>query len=255
MGWGDDLITTSLVKRAYEKHKKPICVGDGREIKWSEVFNNNPKISKDIYPGCIWVNSYKGCRPYITGVTNDKLTWNKKYKVEPGEIFFTPDELRWTDEDFIYIEPNVKAGWNKNKDWGFDKWKQVVKGLPNLNFIQGYGEKLVEQRDTRSFRDACALLSRAKLFVGTDGGLHHAAAALGIPAVVVWGGFIGPDILGYDSHINLHSGVKSCGRKSKCQHCSDALNQITVEMVINAIHSITESRKTGTSEEVHRLSA
>ncbi len=256
MGWGDEIITTSLVKKAKEKHpNRNICVGDGLKVIWNDVFNNNPKISREVTPGCLWVNCYKGVRPYITAAHNDKLIWNKSFKVEPGEIYFSPEELHWKEEGFVYIEPNVKKAWNPNKDWGFEKWRQVVKGLPNIRFIQGSGEKLVEQKNTKSFRDACALLAKASLFVGTDGGLHHAAAALGIPAVVVWGGFIGPQILGYDNHINLHSGTKSCGSKTKCDHCRDALNKITVEMVIHAIDSITESRKTGTSETLHRLSA
>lgn len=245
MGWGDDLITTAIVKKAKAKSDKDICVGDGREIFWSEIFENNPKISKKITKNCVWVNSYKGRRPYIKDCLPDKVVWNEDFRVSPGEIFFRPEELRWKEKDFIYIEPNVKAGWCKNKDWGFDKWKQVVRALPNLRFIQGQGERLVEQKDTQTFRDACALLAKASLFVGTDGGLHHAAAALGIPAVVVWGGFISPKILGYDTHINLHTGTHSCGIRKDCKHCSDALNKITVEMVINAIHSITESRKTG----------
>lgn len=185
-----------------------------------------------------------GRRPYIDyqKTRPGKIVFNYDYKVEPGEIFFDPAELRHAQEDFIYIEPNVKGTFSGNKDWGFERWQQVVNALP-YRFIQGKGRRLegVEQVQTTSFRDACALLGRARLFVGTDGGLHHAAAALGKPAVVVWGGLAPPSVLGYDSHTNLHSGASACGSYEACEHCKQALSRITVEMVVDAIRTHAES--------------
>ena len=163
--------------------------------------------------------------------------------MEPGEIYFAPSELRWTETDFVYIEPNVKGSFGGNKDWGFDRWQKVVDSLPEIKWIQGAGGRLkrVDQIDTKSFRDACALLSRASLFVGTDGGLHHAAAALGIPAVVVWGGLIGPETLGYDTHTNLCKATHFCGSQTSCHHCRVALELITPAMVIEAIEKHTRN--------------
>jgi ADP-heptose:LPS heptosyltransferase len=106
----------------------------------------------------------------------------------------------------------------------------------------------VRRVETSSFRDACRLLSNADLFVGTDGGLHHAAAALGKRAVVVWGGLVSPKILGYDSHINLHSGTHSCGSEGPCLHCRKALDWVTVDMVVSAIESLCD-RDSGVSRE------
>lgn len=243
MGFGDNVITTSIVKRAYQIHKKPVVVGDGVQPYWSEVFENNPKISKEAYPGCVWVPSIMGFRPYIDYArsTDKRIAFND-YKVEPGELYIDPKEL-WDEEGFIYIEPNTKGSFGNNKDWGFEKWQAVVNLLP-YRFIQGPGRKLdgVEQRFPKSFRDACALLSKADFFVGTDGGLHHAAAALGKRAVVVWGGLASPRNLGYDTHINLHSGVKPCGSRNPCPHCKKALDWVTVEMVVEAIESRHLSR-------------
>lgn len=239
MGYGDSLIVTSIVKRAALRTKRPIVVGDGNTIKWCPVFDHNPKIAKKITPDCVWVREVKGNRPYIdyTKTTREKMAW-KPFYVEPGEIYLTPKETNWIERGFVYIEPNCKRS-NGNKDWGFDNWQKVVNALPGIRFIQGAGRKLrgVHQENTLSFRDACGLLSHADLFVGTDGGLHHAAAALGKRAVVVWGGFIGPDILGYKAHTNLWAGVKACGNVLPCPHCRDALAKITPEMVIEAIRN------------------
>ncbi len=207
-------------------------------MAWEEVFDHNPKISREPYPGCLWVPNIMGNRPYIDHrkCKPGKIVFRNDFKVEPGEIYLSPEEkARYEDySGFIYIEPNVKGTFSGNKDWGFDKWGEVVKRLP-FRFIQGKGRRLVEQVHTESFRDACALLDRCDLFVGTDGGLHHAAAALGKPAVVVWGGLVSPRILGYDTHTNLHSGTYSCGNYEACSHCRKALDWVTVDMVVKAI--------------------
>lgn len=184
-----------------------------------------------------------GQRPYIDyfKTTSDKVVYNERFKVEPGELYLTDEERAKFSGGFIYIEPNTKGTFGGNKDWGFDKWQEVVKKLP-YRFIQGHGKKLdgVEQIPTKTFREACALLSHADFFVGTDGGLHHAAAALGKRAVVVWGGLVSPKILGYDSHINLHSGTYSCGSTKACDHCRKALNWVTVDMVCDALRTLAE---------------
>ena len=72
-------------------------------------------------------------------------------------------------------------------------------------------KKYTNWLETTTFRHALQVLSKAKLFVGTDGGLHHAAAALGIPSVVIWTGFTSPRHLGYDTHRNIHDGSEPCG--------------------------------------------
>lgn len=105
--------------------------------------------------------------------------------------------------------------------------------------MQGQGKTLegVTQVDTESFRDACSLLSHCRLFVGTDGGLHHAAAAFNKGAVVVWGGYTHPRNLGYESHKNLHAGGEPCGNVKPCEHCKAQMDKISVEMVVKAIEA------------------
>lgn len=238
MGFGDDVIVTSIAKRANTVTGKPVMVGDGTRIIWSEVFRNNPRITDKIRPDAVWVKNVSGNRPYIDYSKSDRtrFVW-KPYKVEPGEIYFSADELRWQQKGFVYIEPNVKGSFGGNKDWGFNRWQEVVNNLPGIWFVQGTGKKLanVDQLETKSFRDACALLSGASLFVGTDGGMHHAAAALGKRAVVVWGGLVGPATLGYEGHTNLCKAKTFCGSQVTCPHCRQALDAITVEEVCDAI--------------------
>lgn len=234
-------MVSAEVRRANEKTGKLVCVGDGHTLRLDAVFDNNPRIARQYYPGAPWVTSIKGNRPYIDyqKTTKQKMAW-KKWRVEPGELYLSERE-KTKDAGFVYIEPNIKGSFGNNKDWGFEKWQKVVDALPSIRWVQGPGRRLrgVEQRDTGSFRDACGLLHGADFFVGTDGALHHASAALGKRAVVVWGGLVGPEILGYDAHVNLRAkGVQDCGSIAPCLHCRDAMQRVSVEMVVEAVRSL-----------------
>jgi hypothetical protein len=242
MGYGDMLLATGIARKARARHPgKPICIGDGTKIEWGPVFDNNPYLSREVVPGCIWVHSHKSFRPYVDveKTTPTKFVWKRDFKASPGELFLTEEELSaWSDyKGAVYIEPNIKGWLGPNKEWGFDKWQEVVNRLPDIPWVQGQGRTLegVTQLDTESFRDACSLLAHCALFVGTDGGLHHAAGALDKPAVVVWGGYTHPRNLGYDTHTNLHAGGEPCGNTQPCGHCKQAMDKITVEMVVKAI--------------------
>jgi ADP-heptose:LPS heptosyltransferase len=216
-------------------------LGDGKRYFYEpEVFKNNPRMAQPGEP-CVWVANYGGCRPYIKGSTPDKrFIFNDNFRPTPGEIFFSEDELKDLPSDpYIVIEPNVKNRFAHgiNKAWIDEYWDIVAK--ENLPFLQlGTGERLrFPHYRTESFRRAMAVLSKARLYVGTDGGLHHAAAALGIPAVVIWTGFSSPKHLGYDSHTNIHDGSSPCGNYSGvCKHCREKAFNIKPDTVIEAIH-------------------
>lgn len=68
--------------------------------------------------------------------------------------------------------------------------------------------------------------------------MHHAAAALGIPAVVIFGGYVSPAQTGYAAQMNLFTGGQPCGRRTECAHCADAMSDITPAMVADALHQL-----------------
>lgn len=129
-----------------------------------------------------------------------------------------------------------------NKDWPFERYQAVAdalikQGRKVLQFDYGLGPMLngVVRVPTRQFRDALAVLSYAGLYIGPEGGLHHGAAAVGIPAVVIFGGWVPPAVTGYASHINLTGGATEwCGNFAACAHCRQALDRISVDEVIDA---------------------
>ena len=91
-----------------------------------------------------------------------------------------------------------------------------------------------------NFRTACAMMSKTHLFVGAHGGMSHAAAALNLKAVVIFGGFIDPKNVGYEIHSNIYINDKlsPCGSKYECDHCKKCMNNTKVNNIIFEIKKI-----------------
>tara|TARA_R110000751_G_scaffold10671_6_gene38672 strand:- start:7229 stop:8116 length:888 start_codon:yes stop_codon:yes gene_type:complete len=244
-------------------------------INWSEVFENNPNIVQPEEPvkTLVCIPDYPGCRPYIdyegSEIAENKYTkfkWMKDYSPIPGELYFSESEKSEAAEialrlpsPFFVIEPNIAdKEWTNHKGWPVDRWQKVVTELKDeVEFIQmSKGETLrgIHQVITPSFRQACAVLSCAGGFIGTDGGLHHAAAALDIPAVVLWGHYSSPQIFGYTDHINLrHANGLGCGSAwSDCDECKPSMEKITVEEVIASIKEIIKNGRYISSRKRHK---
>lgn len=160
----------------------------------------------------------------------------------PGEIVFDAAELRDRPRliGCVVVEPNLP--WPKsvavNKDWGEEKWHELAERLIGVDVVQFEhqhtrrhfaGARMIK---TPTFRQAMAALALARFAIVPEGGLHHAAAALGVPAIVLFGGFIPPSVVGYPGHVNLTGNVTTwCGSLERCQHCADAMASITVDQV------------------------
>lgn len=244
MGIGDWILSTADVAEAHKRHGVRCVVGDGKQVFWSEVFENNPKIAKTLENGerFAWVNNVPMNRPYIEAVTPDRFIYRPEFRAVPGELYLTDEEIR-DKEDYILVEPHTKDKLTGiNKRWPWDRWCEVVR--EPYRFVQTGPEEAktlpgVERVVTKTFREALSVLSGARLLLTTDGALHHAAAALGVPAVVIWGGVASPVNLGYESHINLWSGSVPCGtHRFFCSHCREALEAISVEQVKEALSAV-----------------
>lgn len=247
MGLGDNLIGSGLACGAHARGKR-IAFGDGQRIIWDhhspEIFRGNPNIAapgserdKDIE----WIAFHRHNRIYNRhDVKGHRWVWNYDFRPTPGELFFTGEELafsRGAGTGFVLIEPNVpdKIG-APNKRWPVERYEKLASDLwrSGHDVVQfSFGaHRLSHARQIKapSFRHAAAILANAKLFIGAEGGLHHAAAAVGIPAVVLFGAWIPPQVTGYDTHTNIASG-EACGSLSPCPHCKEAMDAITVEQV------------------------
>lgn len=241
-------MATGLARGMIERGKRA-AFGDGKKIIWgpwsAEMFKHNPNVaipgsegSKDLE----WIGYYKGKRNYNTQ-QNDRWVWNYSFRPTPGQFFFDQHESEIAagfKDEFVVVEPNVP--WQKsvagNKDWGQEKYQEltdrlVKSGVRVVQFSHKNTRRFLQgaKLATLNFRQAIAVLGRSRLYVGPEGGMHHAAAAVGVGAVVIFGGFIPPQVTGYDTHVNLTGTDRACGSLINCSHCRDAMSHITVDEV------------------------
>jgi len=259
LGVGDNIIASSLAKGARLRGKR-IAFGDGSKLIWDQnsepVFRHNPNV---IFPGSPlsgsdveWVPFYKGARQY-SRQEGDRWRFNYDFHVQPGELFFNGVDQQSAErlalpKKFVVIEPHVKrhvtirGAYLGNKQWPVARYQQVVnelsaRGIRVVQFVYGDVPRLhnVWLIQTPSFRSAAIILGKASLYLGAEGGMHHAAAAVGTPAVVLFGGWLPPSVLGYPMHANLTGGAtEACGLLRPCDHCATAMDRITVDEVLEA---------------------
>ena len=243
MGLGDWLMASGDAKEANERTGKKVKLGDGVRMSFNnDVFANNPRMASNSDTDVVWVKNYQGHRPYLKGTKNGRLLFNDDYKPKVGEIYFSHEEQKVIDDirgNYIVVEPNVKKLYAHTVNKAWHGWEELFKhDLPWLQLGDVTVKRYTKWKETTTFREALQVLSKAKLFVGTDGGLHHAAAALGIPSVVIWTGFTSPRHLGYDTHRNIHDDSEPCGTYSGvCQHCLLKSKAISVEQVLDAVNT------------------
>ena len=187
-----------------------------------------------------------------------------------GDLFFDMDEILKANEimnnikekininkKIIFIEPSRKIKeYNKNelkntqmgesnKHWIHERWQEVIYRFKDkCIFIQSLhkdSKKLEGVYGFKSdFRIACSVMSLCDLFLGWEGGFSHAAAALKKKGVVLFGGWIHPNLTGYDDHLNIYCDIKGspCGNKNYCEHCEKCRKLITVDQVVGRLNQI-----------------
>src|SRR5262245_1161161 len=269
MGIGDEVMATGFARGAAARGKR-IAFGDGRKLIWGpwcrEAFKNNPNIAhRPDEPGVEWCDYYKGHRNYNRlDSARRRWIWNYDFKAPAGEFFFDNIEqaMSLRRPGAVLLEPNVP--WHKsvaiNKDWGQARWQELANKLTRAGWrvLQtSYGEVRlfnVGIVPVASFREAAAIVQSVDLAIVPEGGLHHAAAAVGTRAIVIFGGFIPPQVTGYSwPHINLTGSAEACGSLDRCLHCRQALDRIEVDHVFALADANLHQRNEATSEGAARI--
>jgi ADP-heptose:LPS heptosyltransferase len=247
VGFGDELMVTGHVREMQLRDPRKVRLEYGKRL-WNEVFDHNPRIARPEERGDFQVYHPRpnGLRPYCTQKTNDKWVW-RDYKPIVGEIYLQPHELDAAERYRlnVVIEPNLKGKASPNKQWGHDRWVQLVDMMRRAGMdpvqLGPRGTQVVPGArllETPTFRISCAILARARAAVLHEGGLHHAAAVMGVRSVVIYGGYISPRQTGYDLHTNLFTGGEPCGMRIPCRHCHRAMQGISPELVMAELQKI-----------------
>lgn len=157
----------------------------------------------------------------------------------------TATALEESRRPFVIIEPDIKPDAAPSKRWPHDRFAAVARSLrADIEVVRaGAADSPVlddiPRLPTRRFRDVLPYLKAARLYIGPEGGLHHAAAAMGTSAVVIFGGFTPVAVTGYDFHLNLDGGAEACGTLNRlCAHCVAAMDRISVEDVLGAARQL-----------------
>jgi hypothetical protein len=136
-----------------------------------------------------------------------------------------------------------------NKQWHAERFQGVVDALVGgLSIIQlGSSEDpplqhVNDLRGTTSIRETAAILSHARLYVGTVGFLMHLARAVECPSVIVFGGREAPWQSGYICNSNLYSAVPCapCWRANTCEFDRRCMSGISVDDVVSATRQMLQ---------------
>lgn len=257
MGWGDELMAAGQARAVHAATGRRVQVLDRLKApRWHLMWEGLDYIARPGEPGNFErILNGSGARPYHTGKFVNKWTYNLAHRAVPAEIRFTAKELEFGRRHAgkIILELHIKGNASPNKQWGWVRWNKLawLMGRRGLRYAQvgGPDTPLLDNAEhilTPDFRSACAVLATARAAVLPEGGLHHAAAAVGLPAVVIFGGFTPIEVTGYDLHINLGaSGEEACGMRFTCPHCESWMASITPEQVIENLENILGSNPTG----------
>ena len=251
MGWGDELMAAGEARRIHEATGGKVRIVahlTARTTLSSVMWDNLDYIAKPGETAVATLVESPFARPYRARIEPHGSFW-KPYQPQPAEIRLTPQEQAFSalvGTGFVVIEPNVKPRRDgaANRQWGWDRYAALISSRPHLRWVQVGKPELstlpgVSRVSTNSFREACAVLARAAAYVGPEGGLHHASAALGIPAVVIFGGYISPEVTGYRCHMNLFSGEGlGCGRRESCG--CDCMTRISPDQVARSLDAVLE---------------
>lgn len=250
MGLGDELLLAGHAERLWQGNgHRRIHVHDRRgRPRWHELWDGNPYLARERTADTEILVQGPGCRPYIAAGDGERWTW-AHYRPHPATVVLTPQELAYGEQHAgaIVVEANLKPRAPQNKQWPVDHWRVVLQTMGRLPLLrlrgndpEGYGVPLLH---TPTIRHAAAVMRFARAYVGHEGGLHHLAAAFRVPAVVIMGGYIGPEQTGYDlpQHRYLTGPGPACGTRGPCTHCTAAMRSITPDTVIRHLSEILDA--------------
>jgi len=277
MGLGDDMMWLGEAEKVHKQNKDAV-IHDGRE--YSPMWKGHDWVVAPDYDGpkkrILVPRKPGGNRWYIDGWGPGKIIY-KNYVPTPAPYRISTDEInkavkilkdngiKPTDQ-FVIVNPDTKnTTLSSNKDWGFHRWQsltdklnghvKVVRVKPSgpvkdISGLVQYGQKTLDNAINISEDDvrvSFAIMSFSKLIITSEGGVHHFAAAINKPALVLYGGAIHPDQTGYvdrnQTYYVYNDPKTPCGSQIPCKHCKEAMAAIDPQVVFeDALEIINEAR-------------
>lgn len=151
----------------------------------------------------------------------------------------------------VVIVVRRASNFTPNKEWPDPYWDELAARLAARGTVVDVGAppadppavpagSYLDLRGRTSLPELIAALAAADLHVAPITGTVHIAAAVGVPAVVIYGGYEPPVCTAYPGHIGLYSPVECapCWMKEPCPYGKKCLHQITPGRVEAAVEEL-----------------
>lgn len=230
---GDDLLMSLVlpyIKETYPGHKIVV------EAKWTELFQNNPYVTWATDKHLKTTRRHIKPKYFIDEKTEMSLyeqfmtSVGAKGKAFP-HLYLTEPEQSYIKEKYgfpyIAICPHGKQKFSANrKEWGMDNFQKLRNHFKEYQFVQiglKSDELLDDVHDGRGLpvRKSAAVIQNSIFFIGLEGGLMHLAKSVGKRSVIIYGGFINPEISEYEENLNIINMVE-------CSPCFRSYKKMTV---------------------------
>ncbi|MDQ6942081.1 MAG: glycosyltransferase family 9 protein [Candidatus Eremiobacteraeota bacterium] len=243
-GIGDALLLTPIFREL--KRRDPSCrtIVFARNGSHYEVFRRNPHIDVLRRPG--WLDPRLAALRGVVGVPKSALVElhsllpSMFYREQASRVVGSRLGLSIDDtQPVLALSPreheeaaellrdravpvaiHSSAYSSANKNWRIENWEAFVRENESRSFVQlglASEPRVAGTSDLRGLplRVSFAVIARSTAFVGVDSGLAHAAVALGVPSVVLFGAS-NPAVYGHEQSINLYS-------RAPCSPCFEIL--------------------------------
>lgn len=168
------------------------------------------------------------------------------------EITFSSEELSFFKKptpEYILVQSQASHSNlpHTTKDWNLQSMQKVVDFLGSSFEIIQIGS----QKDSRlagvtdycgktTIREAGLLLKKSRMFLGLEGALMHMARAVDCPSVIVWGGRLKPEQIGYPcfENITIELDCSPCWIPNACPHNLKCMRGIKSDQVLTSCEKI-----------------
>jgi Glycosyltransferase family 9 (heptosyltransferase) len=179
---------------------------------------------------------------------NNLGIWEYEYK---ARVYLTETERRLATQRVPTGRPIISINVMSKeltKVWKLDRWAELIHRLsPDFAIVQLGDDKepdfpgVISYGGKLSKRESMAILSLARVHIGPDSFLMHAANGLDVPSVIIYGGSRPSACLGYNENRNLYVQI-ACApcwihttTGGACSHSMQCMEQIGVDQVLDAV--------------------
>ena len=274
MGIGGNLMWTSLAYNIFKKTGKIVVfvknkkiyidklnlwknldfILDNSELNFTYEYVQNSElyflIDMNIRPDLTKDNKMN----IICHTINSRCSCFGYYNIEPkiymkftkNEIEYIKNILKKLPKKFIVIEPHSKTVWCEHKQYPLHKWQNIIdnlyKKIPVVQMSLPSNKVLKNVidigKDIKNFREAALLLKYATLFIGSEGGLMHAAKVHNTKSLILYCPMFDPIWTKYNNNINIWIKTddhQNCFNTGTCKKCLEIMKNHNEKVIIKKI--------------------